>query len=98
MSMALARARAWLGHLAFKLNEEDKQQHMTWSFWLTHGACILWPAPWALAAVALAGLGKEIWDARYGSGFCWYDMLGNVLGMAAAWIVISLAPEGLYQA
>jgi hypothetical protein len=92
------RLRTGWAHLEYKLREEDKQQHMLWSFWLMQGACILWPMPWALLAVWLAGLGKEIWDARYGSGFCWYDMLGNMLGLLAAVIFISLAPEGLYQA
>ena len=42
-------------------------------------------AAWALAGGGLAtGLGKEIWDACYGSGFCWYDMLGNAIGIAGA--------------
>lgn len=30
------------------------------------------------------GLLKEIWDQNYGSGFCWYDLLANGLGIAMA--------------
>lgn len=69
--------------LPAKLREEDKEKHMLWSFWLTLAALLLWPAPLACAAVLLLGLAKECWDARYGSGFCMFDMAGNVLGSLA---------------
>lgn len=66
--------------LPTKLREEDKVKHMVWSFWLTLGALVLWPAPLAFAAVFLLGLVKECWDYRYGSGFCLFDMTGNFIG------------------
>lgn len=69
--------------LPAKLREEDKGRHMAWSFWLTLAALVLWPAPLAFFAVFLLGLGKECWDARYGSGFCMFDMAGNAIGIAA---------------
>ncbi len=93
----LQALRRFLDALPAKLKEEDKGKHMVWSFWLTMLALLMLPTPAALAMVLLIGLAKECWDFRYGSGFCWYDMLGNALGVLAAVIFISLAPEGLYQ-
>ena len=62
------------------LREEDKVKHMVWSFWLTLAALLVMSAPLAFLAVFLLGLTKECWDARYGSGFCWFDMTGNLIG------------------
>ena len=74
-----------------KLREEDKRLHMTWSFWLTLAALFLWPAPWAFATVFLIGLAKECWDRLYGSGFCPFDLLANLMGssvaMGLAWVL-----------
>lgn len=69
--------------LPSKLREEDKVKHMVWSFWLTLVALALWPAYFAFFAVFLIGLAKELWDFRFGSGFCLFDMAGNVFGIAA---------------
>ena len=66
--------------LPAKLREEDKVKHMTWSFWLTLAALFIWPAPLAFGAVFLLGFAKECWDFRYGSGFCMFDMAGNLIG------------------
>lgn len=66
--------------LPAKLREEDKVKHMVWSFWLMLAALFLWPAHLAFAAVFLIGLAKECWDARFGSGFCLFDMAGNIIG------------------
>lgn len=66
--------------LPVKLREEDKIKHVVWSFWLTLAALFLWSAPMAFAAVFFLGLAKECWDAQYGSGFCLFDMVGNLLG------------------
>ena len=72
-----------------KLRENDKRLHMAWSFWLTLFALLLWPVPWAFSAVFIIGLAKECWDSRYGSGFCVFDLLANLMGssfaMALAW-------------
>ena len=67
-----------------KLQEEDKIKHMTWSFWLTLAALLVWSAPFAFATVFLLGLAKECWDFRYGSGFCLFDMAGNFIGSFVA--------------
>ncbi|MBY4676797.1 YfiM family protein [Marinobacterium arenosum] len=68
-----------------KLREEDKQQHFWYSFFILLGCSLVVPLPLALATTFLVGLAKEIWDHYRGSGFCWYDMLANLLGMAFAW-------------
>ncbi|MCW2313980.1 hypothetical protein [Rhodoferax antarcticus] len=75
--------RQFLATLQAKLREEDKIKHMVWSFWLTLAALLLWAAPLAFAVVFLIGLAKECWDFRYGSGFCLFDMAGNLIGSVA---------------
>ena len=69
--------------LLSKLREEDKVKHIVWSFWLTLAALAVWSAPLAFAAVFLLGLAKECWDFRFGTGFCFFDMAGNLLGSTA---------------
>ena len=81
-----------------KLQEKDKRLHMVWSFWLTIVAQILWPTPWAFAAVFMIGFAKECWDARFGSGWCIFDMSANVFGSLVAVIVVSGLPQGLFEA
>ncbi|MCK0163729.1 hypothetical protein [Marinobacter sp. S6332] len=65
-----------------RLRERDKQQHFAIS-----SALVLCASPLGLTAALvgtlLIGLGKEVWDSFYGSGFCWYDMLANTLGALA---------------
>ena len=73
----------FLTRLCAKLKEEDKIKHIAWSFWLTLGALAVFSAPLAFSAVFLLGLAKECWDLRYGSGFCWFDMTGNLIGSVA---------------
>lgn len=70
----------FLVRLSEKMKEKDKIQHMTWSFGLLLGALLFMPPLLAFGAVLLIGLVKELWDMRYGSGFCLYDMVGNVIG------------------
>lgn len=66
--------------LPAKLREEDKIKHMIWSFWLTLMALAVLSPVLAFGAVFLLGLAKEWWDKYYGSGFCFYDMTGNLIG------------------
>ncbi len=82
--------------LPLKLREEDKVKHMVWSFWLTLGAWLVMSVPLAFVAVFLLGLAKECWDARYGSGFCWFDMTGNLIGSVAA-LMLVLPLSALYS-
>lgn len=70
-------------------SELDKRRHFSIStllvlvFWacglnLLEGVALGW----------LIGLGKEIWDRYYGSGFCWFDMAANVVGLTAGVLLI----------
>jgi len=79
--------RQFLVVLPTKLREEDKIKHMTWSFWLTLTTLMLLPAPMAFVAVFFLGFTKECWDHFYGSGFCLFDMAGNLLGSLAGLIL-----------
>lgn len=79
------------GVMAAKMREEDKRQHMVWSFWLTVGAMVVVKAGAAFAAVMLIGLLKECWDARYGSGFCCFDLFANLLGSLGALLLAVMA-------
>lgn len=72
----------FLSLLPEKLREEDKVQHMSWSFGLLLGAMVFMSPMQAFIAIFLVGLVKEFWDFRFGSGFCMYDMVGNLIGCA----------------
>ena len=69
--------------LPFKLREEDKIKHMVWSFGMTIMALAVLSPVLAFGAVVLLGLAKEWWDKYFGSGFCFYDMTGNLIGSLA---------------
>src|SRR5690625_395042 len=79
---------------------EDKAQHFFLSFALTNagygGARLVGishrPAlVTAGVATAAAGLGKEIYDERAGSGFSVKDLVWDGIGIAAGIILISYA-------
>lgn len=82
---ALPRAR-----LRALMQETDKQQHFFCSMGLALALSALATPSIGLPATFLLGLIKEIWDERYGSGFCWYDMTANGIGMLAALPLICL--------
>ena len=72
-----------LHSLVLKLGEEDKRKH----FWVCFCLQFLF-LPWlsllqSISLALLIGVLKECWDQYYGSGFCWYDMLANTLGIVA---------------
>ncbi len=67
-----------------KLREDDKRKHIVLSFWLTLLALYFVPTLTAFVLVFLVGLAKECWDHFYGSGFCLFDMVGNLLGSTFA--------------
>src|SRR5690554_4395348 len=85
-----------LHHLGQFLLERDKQQHfavclaLLLAFWPLTGSALV-----ASALTMLVGLGKEIWDGLWGSGFCWLDMTANALGvlagLATGWGVLAAA-------
>lgn len=82
--------KVFLLALPVKLREEDKVKHMVWSFWLTLTGLLVWSIPVTFAGVFLLGLAKECWDFRYGSGFCLFDMTGNLIGSVAGLILVGI--------
>jgi len=66
------------------LAQHDKQQHVVCSFVIYLFACALAPASVALALTLFIGLMKEVWDKYYGTGFCYYDLLSNCIGVGLA--------------
>ena len=81
-----------------KMREEDKRKHFIWSFWLTLIAACFVSNLGAFVVVFLIGLGKECWDRFYGTGFCLFDIVGNLLGSALAIFLILLGTSGLFGA
>lgn len=73
--------------LKFFAGQEDKRLHFWYSFGIQLLAMLLVGWPGALVLTLLIGLGKEIWDHFYGSGFCWWDMVANCFGIATALII-----------
>jgi hypothetical protein len=67
-----------------KFKEEDKVKHILWSFWLTVFSLVFLPIRAAFILVFFIGLTKEIWDHYFGSGFCFYDMFANFVGISVA--------------
>lgn len=66
------------------LSQPDKQQHVACSFVIYLVACAVTPVAVALALTLLVGLAKEVWDKYYGTGFCYYDLLSNCIGVGLA--------------
>lgn len=71
-------------HAIHLLHETDKQQHILVSC-IIMMACLVFMTfiPSFIVTFAI-GIAKEIWDKIYGTGFCWYDMLGNMVGIVVA--------------
>ena len=73
--------------------QRDKQKHVACSFGL-YLLLVSFASLWcALVTTLLIGLAKEVWDKYYGSGFCYYDLLSNCIGIGLAmpigWLLIS---------
>ena len=84
------RLRRMAAHARQRLREEDKRKHIFWSFLLMLSAALAWPPAVAVALVFALGLVKEGWDYRWGSGFCWWDILANTLGIAGAGLPVAV--------
>jgi hypothetical protein len=73
-----------IGAVVLKLQEPDKQKHF-WVCFVLMPAIFFWTSMAnAVLMTMLIGYAKELWDRRYGSGFCWYDMMANALGTGAS--------------
>lgn len=64
-----------------KMGQEDKLLHINYSAAIMFLSALLLPLTYAFLLTVLVGLGKEIWDHYFGSGFCLYDMAANFIGM-----------------
>lgn len=73
-----------------KLREDDKILHIRYSAVILFSLSIFVSLPLSFLLTFLIGLGKEYWDHFYGSGFCYYDMLANLVGMVITIPVILL--------
>ncbi len=70
--------------------EPDKLQHLLISLVLIQLLCVLFGMVASLLICILIGLLKEVWDHVYGSGFCWRDMLFNLVGAGLGLTLILL--------
>jgi hypothetical protein len=69
------------------MTEKDKLKHFWYSFFIAVGALLLVSEPKAFLLTFMVGVAKEIWDKYYGSGFCYYDIAANCLGIMMAFSV-----------
>lgn len=73
-----------------KIHQDDKHQHLWYSCFIL---LILMPVLgwlYGLIGTIILGLIKEIWDHFRGSGFCWYDLLANLIGILLGLLIFSL--------
>jgi hypothetical protein len=73
-----------------KALEKDKQQHFLYSFLIFVVLSSIFTPATSCALTLLIGLAKEVWDHYFGSGFCWYDMSANFVGIIFALLVSQL--------
>jgi hypothetical protein len=62
-------------------NQRDKQQHFKICFGLGLFFIPTIGLINSVILISLIGLGKEVFDHFYGSGFCWYDIQANLAGL-----------------
>lgn len=67
--------------LSKRMMAEDKILHIQYSAGIMLASYVLLPMLYAFIFTFLVGLLKECWDHYYGSGFCLYDMLANMIGI-----------------
>ena len=75
---------SFLPRLEALLAQPDKQQHILCSFVIYVLAYALLSVSVALILTLFIGLLKEVWDKYYGSGFCYFDLLSNCIGVGLA--------------
>ena len=66
------------------LVQQDKQQHIACSFAIYLMVLAVAPISVAILLTLLIGLIKEVWDKYFGTGFCYYDLLSNCIGIGLA--------------
>lgn len=73
-----------INRISHWLNETDKQQHIMASCVIMLISLLFMAVMPSFILTFAIGIAKEIWDKYYGSGFCWYDILANSLGIVLA--------------
>jgi len=71
-----------------KMAEPDKILHIQYSAGIMLVSAVLLPIVYAFIFTFVVGLLKECWDHYYGSGFCLYDMLANMIGIVGSIAVV----------
>ena len=80
----------WLRLVLEKSNQEDKQRHFFVCFILMLGFLPHTNVIFSVMITLVIGFLKEIWDVYFGTGFCWFDMSANVLGVLGALVYSKL--------
>ena len=73
-----------------KMTESDKILHIKYSAAIMLASYVVLPMMYAIFFTFLVGLLKECWDHYYGSGFCCYDMLANLIGMLSSVFLLNI--------
>jgi len=71
-----------------RMQQEDKAQHIICAFIVVVMLQPLMSVLWAGLAVFAMGLVKEAWDGSMGTGFCWYDIAANTIGVLLALMLV----------
>jgi len=92
VSALTVRAEQVLLHLCSKMVEEDKAQHIICAFMAMIAVQFVLGSYTAAIVIFVFGLIKELWDLWKGTGFCWYDVTANILGISFTlfWLALSL--------
>lgn len=72
-----------------KMAEQDKVLHIQYSAGIMLASYVLLPMTCAILFTFIVGLLKECWDHYYGTGFCFYDMLANLIGILGSVFLLS---------
>jgi uncharacterized BrkB/YihY/UPF0761 family membrane protein len=83
-AQAMALGSRVLAKSAVLASQHDKRQHVACSFSIYIVLSMFAPVALALALTMLVGLLKEVWDKYFGTGFCYYDLLSNCVGVGLA--------------
>ena len=67
-----------------RMQQEDKAKHIICAFLAVVMLLLVMPLYTAAGLVFAAGLLKEGWDRFMGTGFCWYDVAANAIGIVLA--------------
>ena len=69
---------------SYVLEHKDKLLHFLCSFFILHFFNAFLPLIFAILISVVFGIGKEIWDEKKHSGWDWYDLLADTLGIIFA--------------